>query len=465
MREKKHLPTGGFSPFFLVMGPVLGAVLFLTLKSLGWGSDACWTAAVSAVCAVWWVFEPVPIPVTSLLPFALFPILGVLSPREISESYGAPLILLLLGGFMLSTAMASSGAHRRLALTMVNFFGGSSRRRLVFGFMAASAVLSMWISNTATTLMMLPVAMAVLEKSGDESLAVPLLLGIAYAASVGGIGTPIGTPPNLVFSEIYFQNTGVEISFLTWMSWGIPVVVIFVPIIGLYVTRRLTGSGGFDMPEVGKWSSHEARVLTVFLFTAAAWMTRSEPFGGWKTWFSVPGATDASVALAAVIVMFLVPSGRGGKLLAWDTASRIPWGVLILFGGGIAIAKAFTASGLSASMGEALSGLAVLHIVLILAVICLAITFLTELTSNTATTTLMMPILAATAMAMNIEPALLMVPAAMSASCAFMLPVATAPNVVVFSTGALPTKVMAREGLALNFIGAFIVTVVCAIML
>lgn len=194
-------------------------------------------------------------------------------------------------------------------------------------------------------------------------------------------------------------------------------------------------------------------------------MTRSEPFGGWKTWFGVPGATDASVALVAVIVMFLVPNGRGGRLLDWDTASNIPWGMLILFGGGIAIAKAFIASGLSAALGEALSSLAILDIVLIMAVICLAITFLTELTSNTATTALMMPILAATAMAIGIEPALLMVPAAMSASCAFMLPVATAPNVVVFSTGVFSTKVMAREGLALNFIGALIITAVCAIML
>ena len=465
MCGKKQLSTSGLSLFFLIMGPVLGAVLFLTLKSIGWESDACWTAAVAAVCAVWWVFEPVPIPVTSLLPFALFPILGVLSPREISESYGAPLILLLLGGFILSTAMAGSGAHRRIALTMVNFFGGSSNRRLVFGFMAASAVLSMWISNTATTLMMLPVAIAVLEKAKDKTLAVPLLLGIAHAASVGGIGTPIGTPPNLVFSEIYFQNTGVEIPFLTWMSWGIPVVVIFVPIIGFYLIRHLSGSGNFAMPEVGKWSTHEVRVLAVFLLTALAWMTRSEPFGGWKTWFGVPGATDASVALTAVIVMFLVPNGKGGRLLDWDTARDIPWGMLILFGGGIAIAKAFISSGLSVALGEALSGLGVLHIVLILAVICLAITFLTELTSNTATTTLMMPILAATAMAMDIEPALLMVPAAMSASCAFMLPVATAPNVVVFSTGAFPARVMARKGVVLNFIGALIITAVCAVLL
>lgn len=465
MCGKKQFPTSGLPLLFLVAGPVLGAILFFTLKSLGWESDACWTAAVSAVCAVWWVFEPVPIPVTSLLPFALFPILGVLSPREISESYGAPLILLLLGGFILSTAMAGSGAHRRIALTMVNFFGGSSNRRLVFGFMAASAVLSMWISNTATTLMMLPVAIAVLEKAKDKALAVPLLLGIAHAASVGGIGTPIGTPPNLVFSEIYFQNTGVEIPFLTWMSWGIPVVVIFVPIIGFYLTRNLSGSGSFTLPEVGKWSCHEARVLIVFLLTAVAWMTRSEPFGGWKTWFGVPGATDASVALVAVIVMFLAPNGKGGRLLDWDTASDIPWGMLILFGGGIAIAKAFISSGLSVALGEVLSGLGVLHIVLILAVICLAITFLTELTSNTATTTLMMPILAATAMAMDIEPALLMVPAAMSASCAFMLPVATAPNVVVFSTGAFPASVMARKGVVLNLIGAFIITAVCAVLL
>ena len=465
MCGKKDLPTDGKSMVFLVSGPISGVFLFFILKSLGWGSDACWTASVSAVCAIWWVFEPIPIPVTSLLPFVLFPAVGVLSPGEIGESYGAPLVLLLLGGLMLSTAMASSGAHRRLALAMVNFFGGSSSRRLVFGFMAASAVLSMWISNTATTLMMLPVALAVLEKSSDKSLTVPLLLGIAYAASVGGIGTPIGTPPNLVFSEIYFQNTGVEISFFTWMSWAIPVVVIFLPIIAFYLTRRLRGSGGFSMPEVGKWSPHEVRVLAVFLLTAVAWMTRGEPFGGWKTWFGVSGANDAAVALAAVILMFVVPNGKGGRLLDWDTASRIPWGILILFGGGIAIAKAFTASGLSVALGEALSGLGILHIVLILAVICLAITFLTELTSNTATTTLMMPILAATAMAMDIEPALLMVPAAMSASCAFMLPVATAPNVVVFSTGAFPTKVMAREGLALNFIGALIITAVCAIVL
>ncbi len=453
------------SKIFLAAGPLLGAVLFFTLQAMGWESSACWTAAIAITCAVWWIFEPIPIPATSLLPIATFPVLGILTPREIGESYGSPLVLLLLGGFILSTAMASSGAHRRVALTMVNLVGGSSSRRLVLGFMAASALLSMWISNTATTLMLLPVALAVLEKAEDKSLAIPLLLGIAYAASVGGIGTPIGTPPNLLFREVYQQFTGTEVPFLTWMSWGIPVVIIFVPIIGVYLTRNLTFTGSFNMPAVGKWQPYEKRVLIVFSLTALAWMTRGEPFGGWKTWLDLPGANDASVALIAVILMFLIPNGKGGKLLDWETANRIPWGMLILFGGGIAIAKAFIASGLSTALGEMLSGIATWHIVMMLAMICLGITFLTEVTSNTATTTLMMPILAAAAIAAGMEPALLMVPAAMSASCAFMLPVATAPNMVVFSTDTVPIKVMAREGVALNFIGAVIITTVCLVFL
>ena len=195
----------------LTLGPLLGAVAFFTLQGFGWQGTACWTAAITILCAVWWIFEPIPIPATSLIPLATLPIIGVLTPAQVGESYGSPLVLLLMGGFILSTAMEKSGAHRRVALGMVNLFGGNSSRRLVFGFMAASAVLSMWISNTATTLMLLPVALAVIERSEDDNLAIPLLLGIAYAASVGGIGTPIGTPPNLVFREIYWENTGTEI--------------------------------------------------------------------------------------------------------------------------------------------------------------------------------------------------------------------------------------------------------------
>jgi sodium-dependent dicarboxylate transporter 2/3/5 len=452
-------------PITLVLGPIIAGLCFTILQQSGWNSEVCWTAAITLLCAVWWIFEPIPIPATSIIPLAVLPVVGVLTPAQVGESYGSPLILLLLGGFILSTAMARSGAHLRVALTMVRLFGGSSSRRLVFGFMSASAVLSMWISNTATTLMLLPVALAIIEKSEDRFLAIPLLLGIAYAASLGGIGTPIGTPPNLVFREIYLINTGEEISFLEWMSWGVPVVVLFLPFMGLWLTRNLDHQGAVDMPRVGAWASDEKRVFTIFSLTALAWITRKQPAGGWSELLDLPGANDASVALIAVVIMFIIPNGKGDKLLDWDDAVKIPWGMLILFGGGIAIAKAFVVSGLSASLGEALSGIAVWPVLLMMLVLCLCITFMTEMTSNTATTTLMMPILAAAGIAASIDPALLMVPAAMSASCAFMLPVATAPNTIVFSTGRFRTLTMAREGFILNLIGVIVIAVVCSALI
>lgn len=450
---------------FLGLGPVIALVFFLLLESLGYDRVICWTAAVTTVCAIWWIFEPIPIPVTSLLPLAMFPILGILTPAQVGESYGSPLVLLLMGGFILSTAMERSGAHRRVALNMVNLFGGRSSRRLVFGFMTAAAILSMWISNTATTLMLLPVAMAVIEKSEDRQLALPLLLGIAYASSVGGIGTPIGTPPNLVFREVYFQNTGAHISFLEWMLWGVPVVLLFVPLIGFWLTRNLHFTGTTEMPETGAWRTDERRVFIVFSLTALAWITRTQPYGGWSGLLNVPGANDASVALLAVIIMFIIPNGKGERLLDWDAAARIPWGMLILFGGGIAIAKAFVTSGLSQMLGELLSGIAGWPLILMIALICLSITFLTEMTSNTATTALMLPILAAAALVVGIDPLLLMVPATMSASCAFMLPVATAPNTIIFSSGRVPIRTMVREGFALNITGVLIVTGLAMLLL
>ena len=446
-----------------MLGPALACLTYLLLQLSGWDHLPCYTGAISALCATWWIFEPVPIPATSLVPIALLPLFGVLSPAEVGASYGSPLVLLLMGGFILSTAMERSGAHLRVALYMVNLFGGSSSRRLVMGFMAAAATLSMWISNTATALMLLPVALAVIERSKDPKLAVPLLLGIAYAANIGGIGTPIGTPPNLIFREIYQQTTGEEVLFLTWMSWGVPAVLMLTPLAALWATRHLTHQGQVEMPVVGQWQTDEKRVFTVFVLTAVAWMTRGQPFGGWSTWLDLKGANDASVALVAVVCMFLIPNGKGERLLDWETAAKIPWGMLILFGGGIAIAKAFVVSGLSAALGNALVGITTWHIIFIIGVICLTITFLTEMTSNTATTALMMPILAAGAVAAGIEPALLMVPAAMSASCAFMLPVATAPNTIVFSTGRFTTMKMVREGLVLNFIGLTVITLICLI--
>ncbi|MFL2535130.1 MAG: SLC13 family permease [Candidatus Azotimanducaceae bacterium] len=447
------------------LGPALALLVFWLLNTPEQDSAIAFTAAITIWTAVWWIFEPIPIPATSLLPLALFPAVGVLTPTEVGAAYGSPLVLLLMGGFILSTAMERSGAHRRVALTMVNLFGGSSSKRLVFGFMAAAALLSMWISNTATTLMLLPVAMAVLEKAPDKKLAIPLLLGIAYASSIGGIGTPIGTPPNLVFQQVYAETVGSEIGFLTWMSWGVPVVLIFVPITALWLTRGLDYQGSFILPAVGTWQSAERRVLIVFALTALAWVTRSQPFGGWSTFLNVPGINDAGVAMLAVVVMFLVPDGRGERLLNWESAAKIPWGMLILFGGGIAIAKAFVASGLSQQLGIWLTQLATLDLFLLILAICLTITFMTEITSNTATTTLMLPILAAAALAAEIPPEILMVPAAMSASCAFMLPVATAPNTIMFSTGAFPIRTMVKEGLALNLIGALLITSACRLLI
>ncbi|MFW5432039.1 MAG: SLC13 family permease [Methylophilaceae bacterium] len=448
----------------LFAGPLLALVAYL-LTVGSYTPALAITAAVTCWCVIWWVFEPVPIPVTSLLPLGIFQLTGVLTKEAVGQAYGNPLILLLLGGFILSKAMEKSGAHLRLALFMVNLFGNKSSKQLILGFMATAAVLSMWISNTATTLMLLPVALALTKQSKDTSLATPLMLGIAFAASIGGVGTPIGTPPNLVFMQVYEEQFNQTISFAEWMQWGVPIVLCMVPTTWLWLTRKLTYKGGFNMPAVGQWQVVEKRVLIIFALTALAWITRQEPFGGWSTWFNLPAANDASVALLAVVLMFVTHDGKGEKLLDWNTAVTIPWGVLLLFGGGICLAKAFTASGLSAELAENLSQLSTLPVLLMIFTICLAVTFLTETTSNTASAVLLMPLLAATAIGTNIDPKLLMVPAAISASCAFMMPVATAPNSIVYASGYFTVKEMAREGIVLNICGAIIITALCYLIL
>jgi sodium-dependent dicarboxylate transporter 2/3/5 len=451
------------SKWLIPLGPVMALVLYGALISAGWDFAPAATAGITFLCALWWIFEPIPIPFTSMIPLALFPVLGILTPNEVAQSYGSPLILLLLGGFMISTAMSDSGAHRRIALYMVNLFGGGSARGLVLGFMTASALLSMWISNTATTLMLLPVALAVLDQA-DRRLAIPLLLGIAHAASIGGLGTPIGTPPNLIFMQVYGDQFGQTPSFPQWMSWGLPVVALMVPITGLWLTRGIKLTKKVELPPVGQWQAAEKRVLLLFVLTAIAWITRKAPFGGWSQLLDLPGANDASVALLAVIIMAITPNGKGGRLLRWEAASNIPWGVLILFGGGIAIANAFMQSGLAENVASQLEGLARLPVWLMILLVSLMVTFLTEVTSNTATASLLMPLLAATAVAMQIDPYLLMIPAALSASCAFMLPVATAPNAVVYGSGKLTIEDMARNGLILNLFGAVVITIVCYLM-
>ena len=450
----------------LILGLFLAGLAFAGADLGGLPLKAAWTAAITALCACWWVLEPIPIPATSIIPFAAFPLVGVLTDAQVATAYGHRMIILLMGGFILSTAMARNQAHRRLAQLMLSLVGGKSPRRVVLGFMLATAVCSMWISNTATTLMLLPVALAVLDQEGAEELAVPLLLGIAYSASIGGLGTPIGTPPNVIFMGVYREAMdGKEVPFLEWMKVGVPAVVLLLPAAWLWLTRKLGRGRELTVPSLGPWRSPERRVLVMFALTALAWMTRTAPAGGWSGLFGTPGAGDSTVALAAVVLMFLVPGGEGEPLLDWETAAEIPWGILLLFGGGIAIARAFQASGLSGALGQLLSGMAAWPIMLTTLMLCLSVTFITEVTSNTATTTLLMPVLAAAGKAAGMEPALFMVPAALSASCAFMLPVATAPNAVVFGTGKFPVRKMASEGFAINLMGAALLTAWCVFIL
>lgn len=457
----------------LYAGPVLAITIFLVMQHYGFTWPASITASITCLCAIWWIFEPIPIPATSLIPIAVFPLTGVLTSTEVASAYGHWLILLLLGGFILSTALEKSGTHKRLALGMIKLVGGQSERRLILGFMIASAALSMWISNTATTLMLLPVAVAIIQSSEKEykdkkrylSFSTALILGLGYAASVGGMGTPIGTPPNTLFMNVYAESTGAQLSFSDWMKWAVPVVVIMIPLIWLWLTRNLSGKQSFNLPQLGKWRPEERRTLIVFAITALLWVFRKEPFGGWSGALGLNTANDASVALLAVIAMFIIPNGKvedgkTGRLLDWQSANKIPWGVLLLFAGGITIAKAFTATGLSSHLGQSLSFLSALPTLITIALICLIVTFLTELTSNTATTALLMPVLAAAGQAANIDPALFMVPAAISASCAFMLPVATGPNAVIFSSERITVQQMVRNGFALNLIGVAIISLV-----
>jgi len=450
---------------FIFIGPLLALAFYLILGALSVADKPAIAAAITLLTVIWWVSEAIPIPATSLVPFALLPLFGILDHKAVASALGSHVILLLMGAFMLSKSLEKSGAHERLAVYMIRLVGVSSGRRLVFGFMLAAGFLSMWISNTATTLIMLPMALAILSHVDNKNLKVALILGIAYASSVGGLGTLIGTPPNVIFAGIYEEQTGKEFGFLAWMKIGVPVVLIALPIMAWWLTRNVKLEHALVLPKLGNWRIEEKRTLWVFGLTALAWVTRSEPFGGWSGMLDVSGGGDSTVALFAVVVMFMVPNGKGSRLLDWDTAKTIPWGMLLLFAGGIAIAKGFIASGLSAMLGDWLTSLSDLPPILMMLTICLFVTYLTEITSNTATATLLMPILAVAAISSGLEPAVLMIPAAMAASCAFMLPVATAPNAIAYGIGEIEIKTMVKEGAVLSFIISSMVAMVCYFLL
>jgi len=451
---------------FVWLGPILAVLFTLALKQMGLEDKPALAAGVAFLTVIWWVSEAVPIAAASLVPFALLPVFGIVDHKAVSLALGSHVILLLMGAFMLAKALEKSGAHERLAVYMIHMVGVSSGRHLVFGFMVSSAFLSMWISNTATTLIMLPIALAILAGLDNPKLRVALILGIAYASSVGGIGTPIGTPPNVIFMGVYEELTGKEFSFVQWMRIGVPMVVVSIPIMALWLTRNVKLDAEITLPNPGPWRTEERRTLFVFGLTALAWIFRKDPFGGWSGALDMPLVGDSTIALFAVVLMFLIPNGKktekgNGRLLDWETARNIPWGLLLLFAGGIAMAKGFTASGLSAMLGEWLSSLAHMPLILMILTICLVVTYLTEITSNTATATLLMPILAAAGLATGIDPTLLMIPATMAASCAFMLPVATAPNAIAYGLGDIKISDMVKEGAVLSFVISIVVGLIC----
>lgn len=456
----------------LIVGPFLAGLVYLLCRDLGSMDHApAAAAAVTVLCAAWWCTEAIPIPATALVPFALFPFLDVLDHSQLARAYGDPFILLFLGGFMLSKAAEKSDTHLRVARGMLRLVGTSSSPRIVIGFMLATAFCSMWISNTATALIMLPAAIAVIAAKPDaKKFSVALLLGIAYGASIGGVTTLIGTPPNGVFASIYNKSVGVEVTFFDWFKVGLPVFFIMFTIAAFYLTRGIEPYGEFEMKKRTSWTPAQKRVLAVIALVAIGWITRTAPYGGWSEWLEMGLVTDATVALLGVVAMFLIPSGERTekgerkRLLDWDTAADIPWGILILFGGGLAIAASFKQTGLDESIGTSLKAITDLPPVLVVLVLCLAVTFLTEVTSNTATATLLMPILAAMAIAAGLDPATYMIPAALSCSFAFMLPVATPPNAIVFGSERLEIKDMVRKGFWLNIIGAFVITAVCTVV-
>lgn len=450
-----------------MVAPLAAILIGVALWLAGLPTAVVLTLSITFLTAAWWVTEALPIPATSMLPFVLFPTLGILTYQEAALGLGQHVILLLMGGCMIAKGVEKSNLHKRLALGLVKVVGGGSGFRLIFSFMLSSAFLSMWISNTATCLVLMPIALAVLNQINQPKLAIPLVLSLAYACNLGGIATLVGTPPNIVFAGVYEQVSGNEFDFVRWMKIGVPIVVIGLPLMALWLSRGLGKMEHIELPSLGEWSSAEVRVLIVFSVIVFLWVFRVEPYGGWSGLIDFSKAGDSTIALFGVALMFLVPSGtaKGDRLLDWDSAVDIPWGMLLLFASGLTIAKAFQVSGTAELIGSNMTQIMSLPPFLLMLCICLAVSFLTEISSNTATTTLLMPILAAAASASNLPIELLMIPAAISASCAFMLPVSTAPNAIAFGTGHAPINRMMKEGFVLNIGMAFIISGVCYVAL
>ena len=464
------------SSFGLIFGLfILSLFLFSDhpegLSRVGW-----LTAGVALLMTIWWVTEAIPIYVTGIIPIILFPLFNIFEIEEISNSYAHPLVLLFLGGFIIASAMESCGLHKRIAINILSI-AGTSPSKIIAGFMIATASISMWVSNTASTIMMLPIATSVIAlfaqqtKSKESNLTVPLLLAIAYSASIGGIATLIGTPTNVMLVSILSDNYNYDISFFDWFKVGFPTTLILIPIIWFFLTHII-----FKIPnresdalhkalrnlkeEIGKSTYAEKIVTVVFIITASLWMLRRFINNSFEL-----NINDTSIGLFGALLLFIIPIKKNQRACSWETASKIPWGILLLVGGGIALSKAFNITGLANWIGSFSVFFNGFNIFLLIIIFVTLIIFLTELNSNTATIATFAPILIAFAIGINVNPLFFAIPCTIAASCAFMLPVATPPNAVIFGSGKISIRNMVKAGIILNIISIFLVTIISYFLL
>jgi sodium-dependent dicarboxylate transporter 2/3/5 len=472
--------AGKRSQVGLFLGPALFLAFLLLPSPEGMSAQGMHVAAVAALMAVWWLSEAIPIPATALLPVALFPLLDVMGGSDVTRSYANHLIYLFMGGFLIAVTMQKWNLHHRIALHTIRMVGVTPDR-IMLGFMLASAFLSMWISNTATTMMMMTIGVAVLEEigadirqAGGEADTRPgrfifgtaLMLGIGYAASIGGVATLIGTPPNAIFAGVVEKTYGYTISFTEWMAFGLPLSLVMLGITWFYLTRIVFRSEIAQVPggkstitrqlaELGPMTREEKLVAAVFAGVAMLWILRGllKPDG-------LENVEDSTIAILGALLLFVIPVNLKKRqfLLDWQTAVTIPWDIIVLFGGGFALAQGFSESGLTSWLAGQLSVLQGVSMAVIIMAVVLLVIYLTELTSNTATASLILPVMGALASAIGVHPFGLMVAAVVAASLAFMLPVATPPNAIIFSSRYVTMMQMFRAGAWLNLVGVALVS-------
>ena len=464
------------SIFGLTFGFVIFLLFFIVKPPEGLDKVAWLTAGVAILMTIWWTTEAVPIYATGLIPLVLFPLLGLYDIKAISSSYAHPLVLLFLGGFIIASAMESSGLHKRIALKILGL-SGTSPSKIIAGFMFTTAVLSMWVSNTASTIMMLPIAMSVItifSKENDfnkNNFTIPLLLAIAYSASIGGAATIIGTPTNIMLASILSDTYQYEIGFIDWFMIGFPVVLVLLPVVWLFlnkITFKVSSEKSVALEKVvlnlnkglGKASKGEKVVAIIFFLTAILWIFRKVL----NNLLNID-LNDTSIGIMGALMLFIIPTGKRERACNWETANKIPWGVLFLVGGGIALSNAFKSSGLATWIGSFSSYLYGLDIYILILISVFIIIFLTELNSNTATVATFTPILIIFAIGLEINPIFFVIPTTIAASCAFMLPIATPPNAVIFGSGKLDIKDMIRAGISLNIISALVVSFISILIL